>query len=60
MEPYTIHKPKSKGSTEYKKLAGVLVGQKYKPTKLKRIFGWVNPKKQEINREIFYKRVFKK
>jgi len=60
MEPYTIHKPKSKGSIEYKKLAGILVGQKYKPTKLKRIFGWVNPKKQEINREIFYKRVFKK
>jgi len=59
MEPYTIHKPKSKGSTEYKKLAGVLIGQKYKPTKLKRVFGWVNPKKQEINREIFYKRVFK-
>ena len=60
MEPYTSHKPKSKGSTEYKKLAGVLIGQKYKQTKLKRIFGWVNPKKQEINREIFYKRVFKK
>lgn len=59
MKPYTSHKPKSKGSIEFKKLAGILVGQKYKPTKLKRVFGWVNPKKQEINREIFYKRVFK-
>jgi len=60
MKPYTSYKPKSKGSIEYKKLAGVLIGQKYKPTKLKRVFGWVNPKKQEINREIFYKSVFKR
>ena len=57
--PSTHHRPKSKGSEEYKKLAAVLLGQKYKQTKLKRIFGWVNPKKQEINREIFYKSVFK-
>jgi len=60
MEPYTIHKPKSKGSIEYKKLAGVLVGQKYKQTRLRDFFRKITPKRQEINREIFYKRVFKK
>lgn len=56
--PSTHHKPKSSGSTEFKKLAAVLIGEKYKPTRLKGIFGWINPKKQEINRELFYKRVF--
>ncbi len=60
MEPYTTHKPKSKGSIEYKKLAGVLVGQKYKQTKLGNVFRKITPKRQEINREIFYKRVFKR
>lgn len=57
--PSTHHKPKSSGSEEYMKLASVLLGQKYNPTKLKRIFGWINPKKQEINRELFYNSVFK-
>ena len=56
--PSTHHKPKSSGSTEFKKLAAVLIGEKYKPIRLKGIFGWINPKKQEINRELFYKRVF--
>jgi septum site-determining protein MinD len=60
MKPYTSHKPKSKGSTEYKKLAGVLIGQKYKQTGLRKLSRKITPKRQEINREIFYKRVFKK
>ena len=59
MKPYTSQKPKSKGSMEYKKLASVLIGQKYEETKLKNFFGKITPKKQEINREIFYKSVFK-
>jgi septum site-determining protein MinD len=59
MKPYTSHNPKSKGSIEYKKLASALLGQKYKQTKLKNFFGKITPKKQEINREIFYNRVFK-
>ncbi len=59
MEPYTSHKPKSKGSIEYKKLAGVLVGQKYKETKFAKLSRKITPKRQEINREIFYKSVFK-
>ena len=56
--PSTIYKPKSKGSIEYKKLAAVLIGQKYRPFKLNN-FLRITPKRQEINREIFYKRVFK-
>lgn len=56
--PSTIYKPNSKGSIEYKKLAAVLMGQKYKPFKLNN-FLRITPKRQEINREIFYKRVFK-
>ncbi len=56
--PSTSHKPKSKASTEYRKLAGVLVGEKHKPFSLKRFFK-ITPKRQEINREIFYKNYFK-
>lgn len=59
MEPYTSHKPRSKGSIEYKKLAGVLIGQKYKQTRPGNFFRKITPKKQEINREIFYKGVFR-
>jgi len=57
--PSTSHKPKSKGSEEYRRLAAALIGEKYKPVKLKNFFRWVSPKKQDINREIFYERVFK-
>ena len=55
--PSTIHKPKSEASVEYKKLGAVLVGEKYKPYRLKDLFR-ISPKRQEINREIFYDRVF--
>lgn len=59
MKPYTIHKPRAKGSIEYKKLASALIGEKYSEPKIKRAFKKITPKKQEINREIFYKRVFR-
>jgi len=55
--PSVKHKPKSKGSKEFKKLAGVLIGEKYKPSIWKRIFR-MGPKKEEINRELFYERLF--
>ena len=58
MKAYPSYKPKSKGSLEYKKLASALIGQKYPQAKLKDIFKKITPKKQEINRELFYKRVF--
>jgi septum site-determining protein MinD len=59
MKPYTSHKPNSKGSVEYKKLAGALVGEKYRQSTLKDFFRRIIPSRQEINREIFYDRVFK-
>ena len=58
MEPPTAHSPKSKGSLEFKKLAGVLVGEKYTPSFSFRNFFGFNPAPQEVNREIFYQRVF--
>jgi len=56
-KPLTKYKPNSKASNEYKKLAGVLVGEKYKPFSLRDFFK-LTPKKEEINREIFYESAF--
>ena len=55
--PFTSHKPRAEGSIEYKKLAGVFTGQKYKTFNLKNIFSFT-PKRQDVNRELFYQRVF--
>jgi len=57
--PSTHHKPHSEGSTEYKKLAATLTGKKYKQVRLRDFFRKLVPKKQEVNRELFYKGVFK-
>ena len=54
--PSTSHNPTSKSSEEYKKLAGILIGEKYNPFSLRNLFG-MTPKREEINREIFYRRV---
>lgn len=51
-------KPRSEASEEYKKLAAALIGVKYRPFRFRNIVGWTSPKKQDINREIFYERVF--
>ncbi len=59
MEFYTKYKPKSKGSVEYKKLAAVLTGEKYRPSSLLDFFRKLTPSRQEINREIFYRELFK-
>ncbi len=56
--PLTSHNPRSKASIEYKKLAGTLIGEKYRPFSLKNFFK-ITPKRQEINREIFYRNVFR-
>ena len=55
--PSVKHKPRSRGSKEYKKLAATMIGEKYKPSIWKRIFR-LGPKKQEVNRELFYERLF--
>ena len=59
MEPSTAYKPNSEGSNEFMKLAAVLTGEKYKPGGFLNFFRNLNPSKQEINREIFYKNVFR-
>ena len=55
--PSTNFKPKSKASIEYKKLAAALIGEKYKKSK----FNLFKPtlKRQDVNREIYYRRVFR-
>lgn len=56
--PFFKHKPHSKGAEEFKKLAAVLIGEKYRPFNLRRILG-LDLGKEEVNRELFYERVFK-
>ena len=55
--PSTHYDPNSEGSEEYKKLAASLLGEKYKkPVRLRNFFRWVNPRKQDVNRIVFYNR----
>ena len=55
--PSTKHKPNSKGSKELRKLAGTLLGEKVSGTDWRRFFK-LTPKKQDINRELFYESIF--
>lgn len=57
-QPYTKYELKSEGTREFKKLAAALIGEEYRPSHLHRFLRWVIPKKQEINRTLFYQRVF--
>lgn len=56
---YPSYKKRAKGSEEFKKLAATIIGEKHPKTKLRRFFGWISPKKQDINRTIYYEEVFK-
>ncbi len=58
-KPSTEFKPRSEASEEYKKLASTLIGEKYKPVKLRGFFRWLSPRRQDINRTVFYDKVFK-
>ena len=55
----TKHRPKSEVTDEFKRLAAALLGEKHKPIKMKRMFRWIKPKRQDINRTIFYESLFK-
>ena len=55
--PSVKHRPKSRGSREFKKLAATLMGEKHDLGFWKKIFR-ARPKKEEINRELFYDRIF--
>ena len=57
-EPSTNYKPNSKSSQEYKRLAATLLGEKYRPVKLRTLFKWISPSRQDINRTIFYKEMY--
>jgi len=59
MEPSTFYKPNSEGSEEFIKLAASLVGERYRKRTFMNLFNNFFPTKQDINREIFYKSVFK-
>jgi septum site-determining protein MinD len=56
--PYVFHKPNSKGSIEYQKLAGLLVGERYQGRSSFFNLRSLYPGKQEINRDIFYESIF--
>jgi septum site-determining protein MinD len=58
-KPLTEHRPKSEASEEYMNLAGTLIGEKYRPIKIRTFFRWVSPRRQDINRTIFYENIFK-
>jgi len=54
----TEFKPFSKASTEFRKLAAVLSGGKYKPGGIRELINRFWPDRQTVNREVYYKRVF--
>ena len=59
MEPSTVYKKNSEGSNEFMRLAAVLTGEKYRENSFLDFFRSLKPSRQEVNREIFYKNVFK-
>ncbi len=57
--PAFVQNPRSRGSEEFRKLAGTVIGEKYRPAGLRRFLKFrINPKYQDVNRELYYKRVF--
>ena len=56
--PSVYFRPKSDSSVEFKKLAACLTGEKYAPLRWREIFKNISPKKHEVNRELFYRKVF--
>jgi len=56
--PSVDHKPKSEVAQEFLRLAGSLVGREYKPARKKRFLRWLNPRKQDLNRQVYYSSFF--
>jgi septum site-determining protein MinD len=52
--PLLKHCPNCAASEEYRKLGAAIAGVKYKPPKMKKWFKWKTPKKEEVNRAVFY------
>ena len=57
-KPYVSINPKSEASEEFFKLAAAITGEKYRTFRLKDLFRKVSPKKQDINRVVFYESIF--
>jgi len=57
-ESSTSYRPNSKGSEEFRRLAALLLGEKYRPPIVKKFWMWVSPERQEINRQVFYESAF--
>lgn len=57
-KPYPMVKPHSEGSREFKKLAASMIGQRYNSFSIGDLFKGITPRRQEINREIFYQSAF--
>lgn len=55
--PAFSYNPNSRGSMEYRKLAGVIIGERHKPSFFQRLLHGM-PRRQDINRELFYESVF--
>jgi len=57
--PSVEHKPKSRGSKEFKKLAATLAGEEYKGGGFdwRKLLG-TGPRKEQVNRELLYERLF--
>ncbi|MFW5847253.1 MAG: AAA family ATPase [Nanoarchaeota archaeon] len=59
--PSGISRPNSKSSLEFKMLASNLIGEKFSPSIFQRLFtlgGILGPKRQDVNREIYYQSMF--
>lgn len=59
MEPSTTYKPGSEGSEELMKFASIISGQKYQKNSFRDLFRGFLPTRSDINREIFYKEIFR-
>jgi MinD-like ATPase involved in chromosome partitioning or flagellar assembly len=56
--PFTNFKPRSSAGIEYSKLAALLIGEKIQEPRFRSFLDKFAPKRQEINRQIFYTSVF--
>lgn len=59
LKPLTSYRPRSAIAEEYKKLAATLIGEKYKTMPFRKLLFWTGPERQDINRALYYNRVFR-
>jgi len=58
--PFVDYKPKSEASQEFFRLAESIAGKKnFNNVPRKKFFRWLVPRRQDVNRQIYYTRMFK-